>query len=192
MEVQVLTKRENPLLKRTEIAFKVVHKAEPTPTREAIRGELAKLLQAAKDHVIVDSARSSFGRFETIGYAKVYKSKDEALAIERPHILVRNKLKEPEAKEKKEAAAKPEKPAKPEAPKKEEKAEAKVEPKAEHKPEAKPEPKAEAKPEHKGEKAPPKEEKKHAAAEKKEEKHEEKNAEGKPEAKKAAPKKKEG
>jgi small subunit ribosomal protein S24e len=191
MDVQVLTKRENPLLKRTEIAFKVIHKAEPTPTRDTIRGELAKQLQAAKDHVIVDSARSSFGRFETIGYAKVYKSKDDALAIERPHILVRNKLKEPEAKEKKEAVAKPEKPAKPEAPKKEEKPEAKVEAKAEHKPEAKPEPKAEVKAERK-EKAAPKEEKKHATAEKKEEKHEEKKAEGKPEAKKPAPKKKEG
>ncbi len=171
MELHVVAKKENPLLKRVEVTFKAVHKAEGTPTRDAIRSELAKQLKAAKDAVVVDRSVSSFGRYETVGYAKVYKSKEEALSVERPHILVRNKLKEPEAKEKKEGE-KAEKPAKAE----------KAPPKAEAKPEA---PKAEAKPEHKEEKPAAKEEKKPA------EKHEEKK-EGKPEAKKAEPKKKEG
>ncbi len=179
MELQVVTKKENPLLKRVEITFKAVHKAEATPTRDALRSELAKQLNAAKDRVVVDRSVSSFGRFETVGYAKVYKSKEEALAVERSHILVRNKLKEAEVKEKKEGE-KAEKPAKAE-PKPEAKPEHKAEPKAEHK--------AEAKAEHKEEKAPAKEEKK--PGEKHEEKHEEKK-EAKPEAKKAEPKKKEG
>jgi len=174
MELQVLTRKENPLLKRVEITFKAVHKAEPTPTRDALRSELAKQLQAAKDTVIVDHAESSFGRYETRGYAKIYKSKEEALAIERSHILVRNRLKEAEAKEKKEGekAVKPPKAEKP-APKVEA-------------------PKAEAKPEHKAEaKAERKEEKPAAKDEKKPgEKHEEKK-EAKPESKKAEPKKKE-
>jgi len=171
MELQVLAKKENPLLNRVEVTFKAVHKAEGTPTRDAIRSELAKQLKAAKDAVVVDRSESSFGRFETFGYAKVYKSKEEALSIERSHILVRNKLKEAEVKEKKEG----EKPAK------EAKPAAKPEPKAEAaKPEAKPEHKAEPKAEHKEEKPAAKEEKKPA------EKHEEKK-EGKPE-----PKKKEG
>ncbi len=196
MEVQVLAKKENPFLKRTEVTFKAVHKAEATPSRDALRAELAKQLKASKEHVVVDHARSTFGRFETLGYAKVYKSKEEALGVERGHVLVRNKLKEPEVKESKEGA-KAEKPAKAEAPKKEEKAEAKPEHKPEAKPEHKPEAKTEHRAEHKEEKAPAKEAKKEApkpapAAEKKEEKHEEKKAEGKPEAKKAAPKKKEG
>ncbi len=179
MELQVVAKKENPLLKRVEVTFKAIHKAESTPTREALRAELAKQLKAGKDAVVVDRSVSSFGRFETVGYAKIYKSKEEALAVERSHILVRNKLKEPEVKEKKEGA-KAEKPtkaeAKPEAPK--------PEPKAEHKPEAKPE--------HKEEKPAPKEEKKPAEKheDKRDEKHEEKK-EAKPEAKKAEPKRKE-
>lgn len=182
MEVQVLTKRENPLLKRTEVTFKAVHKAEPTPTRDAIRTELAKSLKATKDHVIVDRARSTFGRFETLGYAKIYASKEAALAVERSHILIRNKLKEPEAKEKKEAAEKPPKPAKPEAP-----------PKKEEKVEAKPEAKAEAKPAapKKEEKTLAKEEKKPAAEKREEKPTEKKAAEKTAEGKKAAPKKKE-
>ncbi len=184
MELQVVAKKENPLLKRVEVTFKAVHKAEATPTRDAIRSELAKQLKASKEVVVVDRSVSSFGRFETVGYAKVYTSKEEALAVERSHILVRNKLKEAEVKEKKEGE-KAERPAKPEGKPEAPKPEAKAEPKPEHKAEAKPEHKPEAKPEHKEEKPAAKEEKKPA------EKHEEKK-EPKPEAKKAEPKKKEG
>jgi small subunit ribosomal protein S24e len=182
MQLEVLQKKENPLLKRVEVTFKAIHKAEPTPTRDALRAFLAKELNATKDIVVIDSQASTFGRYETLGEAKVYKSKEQALAVERKHILVRNKLIAPEVKAK-EAAPKP-------APA----------PKAE-KPTAvpKPEPaKPEAKPEGKAEKVPAKEEKKPAGAkaekkpaEKKEEKKEEKKAEPKAE-KKGEPKKKEG
>lgn len=180
MQLEVLAKKENPLLKRVEITFKAIHKAEPTPTRDALRAFLAKELKATKDIVVIDSLASTFGRYETLGYAKVYTSKEEALAVERKHILVRNKLIEVEVKEK-EAAPKPEKPAP--APKAEKPAAA---PKAEA---PKAVAKAEAKPEAKHEKPAAKEERK--PAEKREEKKQEKKAEAKPE-KKAEAKKKEG
>ena len=180
MELQIVAKKENPLLSRVEVTFKAVHKAEATPTRDAIRSELAKQLKTPKEGVVVARSKSSFGRFETLGYAKVYKSKEAALAVERSHILVRNKLKEAEAKEKKEGE-KAEKP-----PKQEPKAEAaKVEPKPEPKAEAKAEHKPEGKAEHKEERPAGKEAKKPA------EKGGEKK-EAKPEAKKAEPRKKEG
>src|SRR5881396_2570772 len=179
MELEVVQRKENPLLKRTEVSFKAIHKAEPTPTRDALRAFLAKELKATKDIVVIDSQASTFGRYETVGYAKIYKTKEQALIVERTHILVRNKLIEPEVK--KEAAPKPEKPTP--APRAEKPAAA---PKPEApKPEAKPEAKAAPKAEPKAEKAPPKEEKKPAAkeekkpAEKKEEKKEEKKAEPK-------------
>ena len=172
MELHVVAKKENLLLKRVEVTFRAVHKAEATPTRDAIRSELAKQLKAAKEAVVVDRSESSFGRYETVGYAKVYRSKDDALSIERSHILVRNKLKEAEVKEKKEgeraaAPAKAEKPA------------AKPEP-------AKPE-RAEEKPAAKEEKKPGEKHDEKKPAEKREEKKE-----AKPETKKAEPKKKEG
>ena len=172
MQLEVLAKKENPLLKRVEVTFKATHKSEPTPTRDALRAFLAKELNATKDIVVIDSQASTFGRYETVGYAKVYKSKDEALAVERKHILVRNRLIEPELKEK-EGAAKPGKPAP--APKAEK-------PSAAPKPEA---PKAEVKPE----KAPPKEVGKPAAA-KEEKKPAEKKEEKKPEKKGEAKKEK--
>src|SRR6266849_32222 len=109
MQLEVLQRKENPLLKRVEVTFKATHKAEPTPTRDALRAFLAKELNATKDIVVIDFQASTYGSDETVGEAKVYKSKEEALAVERKHILVRNKLIEPEVK--KEAAPKPEKPA---------------------------------------------------------------------------------
>jgi len=181
MQLEVLQRKENPLLKRVEVTFKATHKAEPTPTRDALRAFLAKELKATKDIVVIDYQASTFGRYETVGEAKVYKTKEEALAVERKHILVRNKLIEPEVKEK-EAAPKPEKPAPAPRAEKAEKPAAPT-PKAET-------PKAEAKPEAKPEKGAPRDEKKPAAkedkkpAEKKEEKKEEKKAEKKPEGKK--------
>src|SRR3989441_4074366 len=179
MQLEVLQRTENPLLKRFEATLKAPHKAQPTPTRDALRAFLAKELNATKAIVVIDYQASTFGRYETVGAAKVYKTKEEALAVERKHILVRNKLIEPEVKEKE--APKPEKPVPvPRAEKAEKPA---TPPKAEA-------PKAEAKPEAKPEKGAPKEEKKPAGkeekkpAEKKEEKKEEKKAEKKPEGKK--------
>src|SRR5947208_15034981 len=104
MQLEVLQKKENPLLKRVEVTFKAIHKAEPTPTRDALRAFLAKERNATKDIVVIDSQASTFGRYETFGYAKVYKTKEKALAVERKHILVRNRFLEREVTVEKEAA----------------------------------------------------------------------------------------
>ncbi len=105
MEVEVVSKEENQLLDRVEVTFKAVHANEGTPQREVVREKLASLLKVGKERVIVDSMKSEFGRMETIGYAKVYKTKEAAMKYEREHILVRNKLKEKVAKAKKGAPA---------------------------------------------------------------------------------------
>jgi len=147
METEVLSRRENPLFERIEIEFRTRHASEPTPTRDALREEIAKIAKAKKDLVIIDSMDSDFGRPETTGYAKVYKSKDKILSVERKHILIRNGLLKPEkepAKKKpaprKEVPARPKKEA-PAEPKKRPKKEAPTEAEKKKEPEA-----AEAKP----------------------------------------------
>jgi small subunit ribosomal protein S24e len=111
MEIEIVSKKENELLDRTEVKFKASHAKEGTPQREAVREKLAAMLKATKERVIVDAMESEFGKMETIGYAKIYRSKDSAMKYERKHVLVRNKLKERVAKEKKAAAPAPGKPA---------------------------------------------------------------------------------
>ncbi len=97
MDVLVVSRRENPLLERTEVRFRVVHQGERTPEREAVRERLAALLNERKELVIIDHMRSEFGKHEALGYAKVYKSRERAMRVERDRTLVRNRLKERES-----------------------------------------------------------------------------------------------
>lgn len=102
MEIEILRKKENQLLERTEIEFKVKHSKEKTPKRLDVRDVLANLLKESKDTIIIHSMIPEFGKSETTGYAKVYKSKDKALKIERDPRLIRVGLKPKKEKAKKE------------------------------------------------------------------------------------------
>ena len=107
MEIKILEDRANPLLKRHEYRFEIAHATAATPTRDSVRGELSKLFKAPKDRVIVERMRARFGTAVTRGDALVYESAEAAMATEREHILVRNRLKEKVAKGAAPAAAEP-------------------------------------------------------------------------------------
>ncbi|RLF32277.1 MAG: hypothetical protein DRM98_04160, partial [Thermoplasmata archaeon] len=92
MEIEIDSKKNNPLLNRTEVYFTVKHKGEGTPSRELIRSELADKLNAKKENIIVHVMTSSFGSQETSGYAKVYSSVEKSKNYEGEHILKRNKI----------------------------------------------------------------------------------------------------
>jgi small subunit ribosomal protein S24e len=110
MEIEIQSKNDNLLLGRTEVRFVIHHEGEGTPKRELVRSELAEKLNAKKETVMVDFMRSSFGACKTVGYAKIYKSVEDAKAGEADPILKRNGLgtkkkpkKQKEGEEKKEA-----------------------------------------------------------------------------------------
>lgn len=150
MEITIIEERPNPLLKRHEYRFEVAHATAATPSRDAVRGELSKLVKAPKDRVIIERMAARYGTATTRGDALVYESADAAKSITREHILIRNGLKEKQAATPGPAAAEaPHAPAaeKAEAPKEEPSA-AKPDPKSEHKPERKAGEKSEHKPEH--------------------------------------------
>jgi small subunit ribosomal protein S24e len=92
MEIEIDSKKNNPLLKRTEVYFKVKHTGEGTPNREIIRSEIADKLNSKKENVIINIMKPGFGIQETTGYAKVYLSLESSKGLEREHILKRNKL----------------------------------------------------------------------------------------------------
>ena len=163
MNIEILEEKENPLLGRKEIRFRVDYNGK-TPSFEDVRNELIKKVNSDKNLTMIDSVNSDFGSQSAFAYAKIYKD-EKSMMVEPGYRIDKNlegkkkKEKKPEA-EKPAAEAKPaeekaEKPAegaKPEEPKQEEK---KEEPKPEEKPakekpaEEKPkeEPKEEAKPE---------------------------------------------
>jgi small subunit ribosomal protein S24e len=100
MEVQIDSKKNNPLLNRTEVYFTVKHLGEKTPNREIVRNELAEKLNSKKENIVVNFIKPSFGTNETTGYAKIYSSLQKAKELEATHILARNKLIQGKKKEK--------------------------------------------------------------------------------------------
>lgn len=94
-----MEQRANPLLKRTEYRFEIGHSGQSTPSRESIRAELSRDLHVPKDRVVVEGMHSKFGTPKTLGAAMVYATSDDAKAVEREHILKRNRLVETAAAE---------------------------------------------------------------------------------------------
>ena len=95
MDIQVLSEKSNPILKRREISFKVIHD-EATPSRKSIVERLAATQNSKVGLVFVDGLKTEFGKRETIGYAKIYETEERAKQIERAHIVERNTFAKPE------------------------------------------------------------------------------------------------
>jgi len=94
VEIRVLEDKSNPLMQRHEIRFEVAHATAATPSRDAVRGELSKLVKVPKDRVIIERMHARYGTAVTRGDATVYDTAEAVKAIVRGHILVRNGLKE--------------------------------------------------------------------------------------------------
>lgn len=138
MKIEIVSEKENPLLKRKEMTFRIVYKGA-TPTFKDTRKELISKLKSNEKLTIVDSVRSEFGSTVATGYAKIYED-EKALDVEPQNRLTKNfegkKKKKASAEEEKPAGEPAEKPA--QKPKEEKPAEKPKEEKTEEKPEEKP------------------------------------------------------
>ncbi len=91
MEVFVESERQNPLLKRREVYFRLKYEEEGrTPSRADVRQKIASLFSAEAERVVIDHIKPEFGKTEAKGYAKIYDSIDDLMKIEREHIIRRN------------------------------------------------------------------------------------------------------
>jgi ribosomal protein S24E len=106
MEIEITSKRNNPLCERTEVYFTIHHEGEGTPNRDLVRNELAEKLNVKKEHVAINYIQTNFGVQKSTGYTTVYSSLDKAKNWERDYILKRNKIIE-EKEEKKPEEEKP-------------------------------------------------------------------------------------
>jgi len=89
MDIQIIQSKDNPLLKRREVVFKVIFE-QSTPSRKSVVERLAAIENSKVGLVYVDSLKTEFGKRESLGYAKIYQSEERAKEIERPHIIERN------------------------------------------------------------------------------------------------------
>jgi ribosomal protein S24E len=111
MKLKIVSKEQNPLMKRKEVTFSVEHaQTGGTPTRVEVRKQLAKLLKTDLNLVYVKQLETKTGTMVAIGEANAYDSVEQAKLVEPKHIIARNAT--PEKPE--EAEAPEEKPEKPE------------------------------------------------------------------------------
>ncbi|MEM3519151.1 MAG: hypothetical protein QW179_03450 [Candidatus Hadarchaeales archaeon] len=102
MNIQIVEKRENPLLERSELRLKILHDGSPTPKRMDVRKGLAAILNVPEDVIVIEKLAGLPKRCETIGVARIYASKEKMEATELKHLLSRGM-----PKEKAEAGEKP-------------------------------------------------------------------------------------
>lgn len=95
MKLKILSKEQNPLMKRKEVTFSVEHaQTGGTPTRVEVRKQLATLLKTDLDLVYVKQLETKTGTMVAIGEANAYDSIEQAKLVEPEHIIARNAIPE--------------------------------------------------------------------------------------------------
>ncbi len=91
MKIDIITERQNPMLKRKEVQFRVDHaETGSTPLRLEIRKAVASALKAGIDVVFIRKFETKTGTSTAFGVANVYDSVEQAKLIEPEYIIKRN------------------------------------------------------------------------------------------------------
>ena len=103
MEIKILSKKENPLLNRTEIEFECDYPSEGTPNLLDVKHKIVALEDSSNDLLVVDNMKPSYGATKAVGLAKVYDSVEKLQEIEAKAVLAKNEEPEEEPAEEEEA-----------------------------------------------------------------------------------------
>jgi small subunit ribosomal protein S24e len=100
MEVKIVSTKENPLLKRKEVDFRVEQGPKgKTPARLEVKKALAAELKMSEEVVFVKRMRTKTGTNTTVGVANAYETVEQAKFIEPEYIIKRNSPPEEPKKE---------------------------------------------------------------------------------------------
>lgn len=102
MKINIISKKQNNLMKRNEIRFSVDHSERGgTPSRAEVSRHLASALSAKLELVFIKNMETKTGTMVTVGEANIYDTIEQAKVMEPKHIIARNAL--PEKPEKSQA-----------------------------------------------------------------------------------------
>jgi len=91
MEVKIVSTKENPLLKRKEVDFRIEQDPEgKTPARLEVKKALADTLKINEELIFVKNMRTMTGTSTAIGIANAYEEIEQAKFIEPEYIRKRN------------------------------------------------------------------------------------------------------
>ena len=91
MEVKIVSTKENPLLKRKEVGFRVEHGPKgKTPARLEVKKAIAAKLKINEEMVFVKKMRTMTGTNTAVGVVNAYETVEQAKLIEPEYIIQRN------------------------------------------------------------------------------------------------------
>ena len=91
MEVKIVSAKENPLLKRKEVNFRVEHGPKgKTPPRLEVKKALAAELKISEELVFVEKMQTMTGTNTAVGVANAYETAEQAKLVEPEYIRKRN------------------------------------------------------------------------------------------------------
>ena len=95
MKLKIISRKNNPLMKRKEVTFSVYHtQIGGTPTRIEVKKQLAKLLNKELELVYLKGLVTKTGTMVAFGNANAYDSVEQARLVEPKHIIARNVIPE--------------------------------------------------------------------------------------------------
>ncbi len=91
MEVKIVSTKENPLLKRKEVAFRIEQGPQAkTPQRLEVKKAIAIELKIGEELVFVKKMRTLTGMSIAVGVANTYETVEQAKRVEPEYIRKRN------------------------------------------------------------------------------------------------------
>jgi small subunit ribosomal protein S24e len=91
MEVKIVSAKENPLLKRKEVNFRVEHGPKgKTPPRLEVKKALAVELKISEELVFVEKMQTMTETNIAVGVANAYETTEQAKLVEPEYIIKRN------------------------------------------------------------------------------------------------------
>jgi len=121
LETKIIRDRRNPIFRRREIDFEVLHEGAGTPDRASVRKALASKTGGKLDNIYILDLLSETGTNKSHGRADLYESPQTAEQILPKHLLIRNMSPEEKAKTEQEKGKKAEEKKEKKAPEKPEK-----------------------------------------------------------------------
>jgi ribosomal protein S24E len=91
MKVTIVLSKQNPLLKRKEVQFRIEHGPQSkTPERLDVKKALASELKLGEELVFVKDMRTLTGTCTAVGHANAYETAEQAKLVEPKYIVKRN------------------------------------------------------------------------------------------------------
>ena len=96
--MDVVVRKENLLLNRVELEFRIRHNQQPTPSRKEMIELVIKSEPGSKEELIIlKHVNTRFGQALTTGFAHVYSDENSIKSTEMEYMLNRHAAKEESA-----------------------------------------------------------------------------------------------